>query len=38
MWQIHSTSQKMEDTFPDNVKVLKDKVKLVKPNDNTVVC
>lgn len=38
MWQIHSTEQKMQDTFPSEIKVQEERVKLVKPNENCIVC
>ena len=37
-WMIHSTSVKMEDTLPKNVDHAREKVKLIKPESNTVVC
>ena len=37
-WMIHSTAQKMEETVPKNVNLVKEKVKVVKPEENKVVC
>jgi sulfide:quinone oxidoreductase len=36
-WMIHSTAQKMEETFPKNTTILRDRVKLVKPESNTLI-
>ena len=38
MWQIHSTSVPMDKVLPSNITREVEKVKLVKPNDNTIVC
>lgn len=38
LWQILSTHKKMEEVLPKNIKYEKDKVKLVKPDQNIVVC
>ena len=37
-WLIHSTVKKMEDTIPKNISLSREKVKVVKPEDNKVVC
>lgn len=37
-WMIHSTAQKMEETLPKNVSLSKDKIKVVHPENNTVLC
>lgn len=37
-WLIHSTQQKMEETIPKNVDLAREKVKIVKPESNTVIC
>lgn len=38
MWQIHSTSVPMDKVIPPNITREIEKVKLVKPNDNTIIC
>lgn len=38
LWQIHSTSVPMKDVLPREVAHTVDRVKLVRPNENTVVC
>ena len=37
-WLIHSTAQRMEDTIPKSLDLVKEKVKQVKPEDNSLVC
>lgn len=36
--QILPTGQKMEDVIPKNITLTREKVKLVKPTENTVIC
>jgi sulfide:quinone oxidoreductase len=38
LWQIHSTSVPMDKVIPDNIFHEKEKVQLVKPEANTIVC
>ena len=37
-WMIHPTFQTMEETLPKNVNLAKEKVKIVKPEENKVIC
>ena len=37
-WLIHSTAQKMEDTLPKNLPLVKDKVKSIQAEESKVVC
>jgi len=37
-WLIHSTSQKMEETLPKNIPLSKETIKVVKPEENKVIC
>jgi sulfide:quinone oxidoreductase len=37
-WLIHSTEKKMEDTIPKNVPLSKERIKVVKPEENKVIC
>ena len=37
-WLIHDTAKKMEDTIPEGVSLAKEKVKIVKPEDNKLIC
>jgi len=38
LWQIHPTALPMQEVLPQEVKHTVDKVKLVRPEQNTVLC
>lgn len=38
LWQIHSTSVPMDKVLPKEITHTVDRVKLIRPEDNTVVC